>query len=66
MSTATLQGDNVTISNIILIVLVLLIIASLPIWKYTRHWGGGYKLSAVAGLILAAHMYTVVFATKVP
>lgn len=48
-------------STIIFIVLIFLIVASLPMWKHSKMWGGGYTPSIFVGLMLAAHMYTVLF-----
>ena len=52
------------VSNIIFLVLLVLIVLALPMWKYTRLWGGGYKMSIAVGLVLAAHGYTVMFVDK--
>jgi len=52
------------VSNIIFLVLILLIVAVLPMWKYTKAWGGGYKMSIIVGMVLAAHGYTVLFVAK--
>jgi len=51
-------------SNIIFLVLIFLIIAVLPMWKYSRAWGGGYRMSTIVGMVLAAHVYTVMFVNK--
>jgi hypothetical protein len=51
-------------SNILFIVLLVLIVAVLPLWKYSRIWGGGYKMSLIVGMVLAAHTYTVIFVNK--
>jgi len=45
------------ISTAITVVLVGLIIVMLPFWKYSRHWGGGYKISGIEGAMLAVHIY---------
>jgi hypothetical protein len=49
-------------SSIIFIVLVVLIIAALPAWKYSKNWGGGYAPSIFISAMLAAHIYTIIFA----
>jgi hypothetical protein len=51
-------------SNIIFTVLIVLAIAVLPMWKYSRSWGGGYKMSFFVGMVLAAHTYSVIFVNK--
>ena len=48
-------------STLIFIVLLVLIVATLPLWKYSKMWGSGYTPSVFLGIILAAHMYTVLF-----
>ena len=48
-------------SNLIFLVLLVLIVAVLPMLKYSRSWGGGYKMSIIVGMVLAAHTYTVLF-----
>ncbi len=47
-------------SEIITIVLVFLIIAMMPGWKYSKTWGRGYTPSVFLGLMLLAHIYRVV------
>jgi len=51
-------------SNIIFLVLLALIVAALPNWKHSRIWGGGCRMSFIAGLVLAIHGYTVMFVDK--
>jgi hypothetical protein len=48
-------------SFLISIVLVTLFIAALPVWKYSRIWGGGYTPCGFLGFIIAAHVYTMMF-----
>ena len=50
-----------SISAIIFIALGVLIVASLPVWKHSRMWGGGYTPTVFIGAMMAAHAYTVVF-----
>lgn len=49
------------ISTIIFIALLVLIFASLPMWKHSKMWGRGYTPSIFLGFILAAHIYTIAF-----
>ena len=49
-------------STIIFVALIALIIASLPIWKHSKMWGQGYTPSIFLGFVLAAHIYTILFA----
>ena len=42
------------------LVLIFLMIAALPTWKYTRMWGGGYTPSVFVSLMLAAHIFTAI------
>ena len=51
-------------SAIIFTVLLVLIVAVLPMWKYSKLWGGGYKMSIIVGLVIVAHSYTVMFVNK--
>ena len=30
----------------------------------SRAWGGGYRMSTIVGMVLAAHVYTVMFVNK--
>ncbi len=48
-------------SVLIAIVLLVLIAVSLPMWKYTRMWGGTYTPAIFIGCVLAAHVYTMIF-----
>ena len=48
-------------SVLITVVLIVLLIAAQPFWKYSRMWGGGYTPVIFVGAILAAHMYTIMF-----
>ena len=57
------QGVRTGISTAITVVLVGLSIVTLPFWKYSRHWVGGYKISGISGAMLAVHMYTFFSAT---
>ena len=52
------------ISTAITVVLVGLSIVTLPFWKYSRHWGRGYKMSGIAAAMLAVHIYTIISAAK--
>ena len=52
------------VSTAITVVLVGLVIVTLPFWKYSRHWGGGYKMCGIAGAMLAVHLYTIMSAAK--
>lgn len=61
VASAPRQGDNMNAPFIITLVLIAIAIAMLPMWKYSRHWGGGYKMSAIAGLMLGVHIFTVYF-----
>ena len=54
--------DNMSASTIIFVALIALIIASLPIWKHSKMWGQGYTPSIFLGFVLAAHIYTILFA----
>ena len=58
------QGVRTGISTAITVVLVGLSIVTLPFWKYSRHWGGGYKMSGIAAAMLAVHIYTIISAAK--
>jgi Protein of unknown function (DUF3309) len=49
-------------STAIFVALILGAIAFLPNWKYSKMWGGGYTPSVFISLMLAAHLYTVIFA----
>lgn len=49
------------ISTIIFIAIIALIIATLPMWNYSKMWGRSYTPGIFLGFILAAHTYTVVF-----
>ena len=51
-------------SSVIFLVLLVLVVALLPMWKYSRMWGGGYTMSMIVCLVLAAHSYTVMFVNK--
>jgi hypothetical protein len=51
-------------SAIIFTVLLVLVVAVLPMWKYSKMWGGGYKMSIIVGLVIVAHSYTVMFVNK--
>ncbi len=48
-------------SAIVSITLVILFLAALPVWKYSRIWGGGYTPCTFLGFMMAAHIYTVFF-----
>ena len=48
---------DVTIATMIVLALVLLLIAALPIWKWSKVWG--YTPSIWVVLMLGAHLYTV-------
>ena len=49
------------ISMWITIGLIVLIVLTLPDWKYSRIWGGSYTPTGFLVFILAAHLYTVLF-----
>ncbi len=38
--------------------LLFVIIITLPNWKYSRMWGGGYTLTLFAAFALGAHIFT--------
>ena len=48
-------------ATIILIALIVLLAAALPIWKHSKVWG--YTPSIWVGLMLGAHLYTMVTAS---
>ncbi|MBL8520415.1 MAG: DUF3309 domain-containing protein [Betaproteobacteria bacterium] len=48
-------------STAIFVALFTLAIAVLPTWKYSKVWGGGYTPSIFCSMMLAAHLYTVMF-----
>jgi len=48
-------------SSLITLALIVLMVLSLPTWKYTKLWGGTYTPTGFLGFILAAHIYTVFF-----
>jgi hypothetical protein len=49
----------VSSSVLIFVVLAVLAVAFLPNWKYSRTWGGGYTPSIFIGLMMVAHIYTI-------
>lgn len=48
-------------STLIFVVLIFLGVAALPVWKYSKVWGGGYTPSIFVSVMLAAHVYTIMF-----
>ena len=44
-----------SISTMIFIGLIVLVVAVLPMWNYSKMWGRGYTPSVFVGLMLAAH-----------
>ncbi len=44
-------------NTIILLVLAGLLVLSLPIWKYTRVWGGGYTPPLIVAFMLGANLF---------
>ncbi len=51
-----------SISTMIFIGLIALFLAVLPMWKYSKMWGRGYTPTIFVGLVLVAHLYTVLTA----
>jgi len=49
-----------SITMIISLVLVILLIASLPIWKFSSMWGGGYTPTIFVAFMLGAHIFTAI------
>lgn len=45
------------VSTVITVVLIVILIAALPLWKYSKAFG--YTPTIWVGAILAAHFYTV-------
>jgi Protein of unknown function (DUF3309) len=43
--------------TLITIILIGLLVITLPMWRYTRMWGGTYVPATVLGAALAAHVY---------
>ena len=44
------KGENMTLSTILIILLVLALVGAVPVWGYNRSWG--YAPGGVVGLIL--------------
>ena len=51
-----------SISTMIFIGLIALVVAVLPMWNYSKMWGRGYTPTIFVGLVLVAHLYTVLTA----
>lgn len=45
---------------IITLALVFVLILSLPIWKFSRMWGGGYTPTIFVCFMLGAHIFTAI------
>jgi hypothetical protein len=57
----TATGDIMLTSTLITIALAALLVLSLPMWKYTRMWGGGTVPPIFMCCVLGAHLYSVMF-----
>jgi carbon starvation protein CstA len=45
-----LQGNEMALSTILLVILILLLVGAVPAWPYSRAWG--YYPSGVLGVVL--------------
>lgn len=49
------------IGTLILVLLILLLIAGLPTWGYSREWG--YRPASIIGIILVIYLFFVLIGT---